>query len=165
VYNEVLLTVTSEIISLFSKGSFSSDEIVKKIEEHRDTRYKNPGDAKKIFDDWKEVMESKKSDFSFKRQTLITRALKKYPVSDLYLAIRGCVLSPFHMGQHPRNPEKKIHNSIELIFRDAQHIEMFRDIAIAKKVEPNAKVRKSDYDGSKYRKNSSVTEFSPKGEL
>ncbi len=164
-YNEILLAVTSEIILLFPKGTYSSAEVIKKIEEHRDSRYKSPGEAKIIFDDWKEVMESPKSIFDKKRQTLIDRALKKFSVSDLLLAIRGCVLSPYHMGQHPNNREKKIYNSIELIFRDSLHVEQFKNIALAMKVETDAKIRKSDYDGSKHRRNSSVAEFSPKGEL
>src|SRR6266542_113313 len=106
-------------------------------------------------------MESPKSIFDKKRQTLIDRALKKFSVSDLLLAIRGCVLSPYHMGQHPNNREKKIYNSIELIFRDSLHVEQFKNIALAMKVETDAKIRKSDYDGSKHRRNSSVAEFSP----
>jgi hypothetical protein len=89
--------------------------------------------------------------------------LTKYPIEDLMLAIRGCVLTPWNMGTDPKN--KKVFNSIELILRDNSHIERFRNTAQEKGITFDAKIRKSDYDGSKRRKDSIASQFSPKREL
>lgn len=61
-----------------------------------------------------------------KRQRLIDAALKSYSLDEVLSAVRGWQFSKWHCGQ---NPGGKIHNDLELLLRDAKHIEQFRDFA------------------------------------
>lgn len=60
------------------------------------------------------------------RVNLIKQRLKSYSVKDLKLAIAGCVSSPFHSGG---NPEGKVFNELDLIFRNGTKVEYFREMA------------------------------------
>lgn len=60
------------------------------------------------------------------RTKLITKAVHEYGVPVVEQAIRGCSLSPWHMGH---NPTGKKYTSIELILRDSEHIERFAGYA------------------------------------
>jgi hypothetical protein len=63
---------------------------------------------------------------SDKRQKLIAaRAKEGFDVEDLVDAARGWRRSKFHCGA---NEGGKVYNSVELIFRDAAHVEAFRDM-------------------------------------
>lgn len=66
-----------------------------------------------------------------KRKRLIQRAVKDYGSENCKLAITGNSLSDWHQGKNPNN---KKYNSIELILRDAEHIENFANM-----VNDNAK--------------------------
>lgn len=61
-----------------------------------------------------------------KRRRLIKLALDAYPIEDVLDAVRGWQFSEFHAGQ---NPGHKVFDDIELILRDAEHVERFRDFA------------------------------------
>lgn len=77
----------------------------------------------KIFEFWQDVMKSPKSKLDAKRIDIIRKALKMgYKPRDLCEAIRGCALSPFHMGQNDR---KTKYNGLDLIFRSADKIDAF----------------------------------------
>jgi hypothetical protein len=67
-------------------------------------------------------MQSPKSAMDAKRKKLITDALKNYTPADICKAIRGCSKSPHNMGQNNRNTK---FNGINLILRDAEHIDYF----------------------------------------
>lgn len=60
------------------------------------------------------------------RTVLISRAVHDYGAAIIKQAIRGCSLSPWHMGH---NPNGKKYTSIELILRDSEHIERFASYA------------------------------------
>lgn len=63
-----------------------------------------------------------------KRERAILGRLKAgFTVERLHRAIIGCKLSPYHMGKNDRStPTKKvIYDDIELICRDAKHVEQF----------------------------------------
>lgn len=76
-----------------------------------------------IFDYYKEVMQSQRSKLDAKRRKLIDMRLKEgYTVEELMLAIDGCRANPFNMGDNDRHT---LFNSIELILRDAKHIDDF----------------------------------------
>jgi hypothetical protein len=62
-----------------------------------------------------------------RRRRLLERTLRDYSFETCIAAINGCALSDFHMGQNSRN---KKYNDLELIFRDAQHIERFAGMAL-----------------------------------
>lgn len=57
-----------------------------------------------------------------RRQKIRLRLCDGYSVRDLLDAIEGCSQSKFHMGS---NQNSKVYNDIELICRDASHVDMF----------------------------------------
>ena len=63
-----------------------------------------------------------------KRRRLIEKALGSYPVDDGLLAVDGWRFSSFHRGGNDRG---KTYNDLGLLLRDAQHLEQFRDYALA----------------------------------
>lgn len=58
------------------------------------------------------------------RRRRINNALKTYPLEDVIDAVEGWRFSPHHSGENDRNA---VYNDIELLLRDAKHIEEFRD--------------------------------------
>jgi hypothetical protein len=75
-----------------------------------------------IFDYWRKVMNSPRSVLDDKRRKLIVNALKLYSPADVCKAIRGCSKSPHNMGD---NPSKRQYNGLNLILRDAEHIDTY----------------------------------------
>lgn len=64
-----------------------------------------------------------------KRKALIGAALGDYPLEDCLDAVRGWRRSEFHCGE---NPGQKVHNDLQLLLRDAAHLERFRDLERAR---------------------------------
>jgi DNA-binding MarR family transcriptional regulator len=83
---------------------------------------KEQSDVSQIFAYWQTALGHPKAKLDEKRRRKIKQALKSYSVEDLCLAVDGCKASSWNMGD---NPEKRIYDSIDLIFRDAEHIERF----------------------------------------
>lgn len=75
-----------------------------------------------IFEYWQKCMTSHRSVLDNKRKTLIANALKNYDPADVCKAIRGCSKTPHNMGQ---NKQKTKYNGLNLILRDAEHIDYF----------------------------------------
>ena len=77
---------------------------------------------------WKEYLtvtdRTAKTLLNAKRRRLITQALKQYGLDDTLAAVRGWRKSPYHCGE---NATRTTYNDIELLLRDAKHIEQFRD--------------------------------------
>jgi len=83
--------------------------------------------AFRVFECWKETMKRPKAKLDLNRTKAINARLADgYSVDDLCVAVHGCAESEFHMGANDRNTT---YNQIELICRDAQHVDRF--IAIA----------------------------------
>lgn len=82
-----------------------------------------------IFAYWQKIMHSPKSAMDAERKRLIAAALKNYTPADICKAIRGCSKSPHNMGQNNRNTK---FNGLNLILRDAEHIDYFIRIDDAK---------------------------------
>lgn len=78
--------------------------------------------ANTIFSYWQKMMDSPKSVMDDKRKALIVKALKSYSPADICKAIRGCSKTPHNMGQNDRNTK---FNGLNLILRDAEHIDYF----------------------------------------
>ena len=106
-------------------------------------------DVKMVFDHWVAVMgkNPKRTELDDNRKRLITKALKNYSVADLKQAIDGCAASPFHMGQ---NRDKKKYNGLELIIRNSEKIEGFRDNAGPHAADAHGGFKPSDYDNAGY---------------
>ena len=60
-----------------------------------------------------------------KRRTRLGAAIHDYGMEACRDAITGCTMSDFHMG---RNKTNKKYDDVELIFRDAKHVEQFLDL-------------------------------------
>jgi hypothetical protein len=76
-----------------------------------------------IFNHWKTVHAHPKAILDAKRRRLISDRLEEgFSVDDLNLAIDGCKASAWHMGENDR---RKVFDSLDLIFRDASHVEKF----------------------------------------
>lgn len=79
-------------------------------------------DVQEVFCYWQDVMNHPKSMLDNKRTKIIEKALKNYTVAELKLAIDGCANTPHNMG---KNDNSQIYDGINLILRDADHIERF----------------------------------------
>lgn len=73
-----------------------------------------------------------------KRMNLIKRALSDYPIDEVLDAVRGWLNSPYHCG---RNDQRKVYNDLDLLLRDASHIERFRDYH---RDDPSTPIRPAD---------------------
>lgn len=79
--------------------------------------------ARQVFVFWQDHLNHPKSVMDSKRLKAINARLKDgYSVDDLTAAIRGCKLTPYNMGENDR---KQVYDDIELICRDATHVENF----------------------------------------
>jgi len=77
----------------------------------------------RIFGFWKVRTGHARARLDQKRRSKIRQRLcDGYKERDLLDAIEGCCLSQFHMGQNDR---QSVYNDIELICRDAKHIDDF----------------------------------------
>lgn len=84
-----------------------------------------PDQVVEIFNYWLEVMRSgskRVPKLDDKRYEYIGAAIYDYGMEDCRAAIDGCTKSDFHMG---RNKQGIKYDSIELIFRDSEHIDRF----------------------------------------
>lgn len=76
-----------------------------------------------VFQYWQEIMDHPRAKLDNKRRHKITQALNLgYQVSDLRQAIEGCKKTAFNMGQNERGQR---YDDLELILRDASHIDHF----------------------------------------
>jgi hypothetical protein len=79
----------------------------------------------KIFAYWQKTMDSPKSVMDGTRRALIAKALKAYEPAEICKAIRGCSKTPHNMGKNDRGTK---FNGLNLILRDAEHIDYFRNL-------------------------------------
>lgn len=87
-------------------------------------------EAAELFDYWVTVLREGRPGprpvFTPKRRTVLERWLPVYGIDTLRSAVDGCARSEWHQGQNPRG---RRYDNLELIFRDAEHIERFAMIA------------------------------------
>lgn len=79
-------------------------------------------DVAKAFDHWRFVLRHPNAKLDNKRRAKIEQAIKSHGIDDVIRAIDGCASSAWHMGA---NEDRKRFDDIELILRDAKHIEQF----------------------------------------
>jgi hypothetical protein len=83
-------------------------------------------DVTAVFDAWiTSTGRTNRTLLDDKRRRLIRRALQSYPLADVIAAVQGWQQSPHHRGE---NKTSTVFNDLELLLRDAKHIEMFRDL-------------------------------------
>lgn len=87
-------------------------------------------EVEEVFNYWIEMIRNSgrglRPVLTDKRRKIIKQAIKWYGVDGCKAAVLGCSKSDFHMGNNSRG---KRYDSIELILRDAEHIERFAEIA------------------------------------
>lgn len=76
-----------------------------------------------VFEAWVTSTGKPRSVLDPKRRRVIVKALESYPLEDLLDAVDGWRFSPHHRGE---NDSRMVYNRLELILRDAEHIEDFR---------------------------------------
>jgi hypothetical protein len=77
-------------------------------------------DVQAVWDAWVESTGSARSKLDEKRQRLIRARLKEFKVGDLVAAVKG--------WRHDPWPDRARQNGIEILLRDAAHVEKFRDL-------------------------------------
>lgn len=78
------------------------------------------GPVDRIFDHWKTVHQHPRAKLDGKRSRVITAALKVYTEDEIRESITGYLSSPHHMGENDR---AQTYTDLELLLRDAKHIE------------------------------------------
>lgn len=82
-----------------------------------------------VFQHWQVSLKHPDSRLDARRAKVINRALDiGYSVDQLKKAVDGCAASEFHQG---KNDSGKVYDALDLILRDAEHIDRF--IALADK--------------------------------
>lgn len=92
---------------------------------------RKPTPVQRVFNHWRQRLDHPKAKLEGKRKRLIASRLKDFSVDELFKAINGCAQSDWHMGRDPKTAGKR-YDGIELILRDAAHIERFIAIAEGK---------------------------------
>lgn len=86
-----------------------------------------PATPEALFRFWQDVFGASRARLDAKRRRLILQRLEDgYSVEDLQLACLGCRSSSWHMGDNDRGTR---YTSPDLIFRDADHVDRFIEIA------------------------------------
>lgn len=110
------------------KPKYQSDTLVyiEPKEEPKDIcKVSTSSSIKNIFEHWKKTLGHPNAKLDGKRKAISERALKLgYSEDELKTAIEGCAKNPFNMGENDNNTK---YDDIELILRDAKHIEGFID--------------------------------------
>lgn len=83
------------------------------------------GDVETVFDAWRESTGKHRAVLDQKRRRVITSRLKDFPVDELVDAVKGWRHSAHHRGENDRHT---VYNELELLLRDATHVEQFRDL-------------------------------------
>ncbi len=110
------------------------DEPAKPRKEKKRANYLTPISPVIVLQIWHMYLDThhtgkgRKPRFNDERGKIITVAVNMFDIATVKDAIRGCALSPWHMGQ---NPNGTVYNSLELILRDSKHIEMFANLTVA----------------------------------
>lgn len=82
--------------------------------------------ALRVFAAWIEAAgKTGRTVLTPERRRLILKQLKHYPLDDVVDAVRGWRWSAHHRGENDRGT---VYNDLELVLRDAKHVEMFRDL-------------------------------------
>jgi hypothetical protein len=86
-------------------------------------KQRNQADILVIWDFWREHLgKTARARLSIDREADIAWALQRLTIEEAKNVIRGCALSDWHMGRNPNNVR---YDSIGLLFRDDDHIDMF----------------------------------------
>lgn len=89
----------------------------------------SPSPVQLVFDHWRAVMgKTQAAKLDGKRRRRCEWAIREYGLDVAKRAIDGCARSDWHMGRDPKSGGAS-YNDLTLVFRDAVHLERFRDMA------------------------------------
>lgn len=119
------------------EGIKDQGEEGKGSEEHVERRVASPDRdvVAEVFAYWQKTMASPKSVLDDKRRKAIKGALKLYEPRQVCEAILGCSRSAWHMGENDRRQK---FNGLDLILRDAEHIDKFIELASKRTTGPES---------------------------
>lgn len=106
-------------------------EIIEEAKGFSDDKNKTFNEiAERIFKFWKITMKHPNAKWEGKRPIQIKARLKEgFMEEECKEAIEGCNMSDYHMGRDLKsNPAGTVYDSIDLIFRNAEHLEKFINI-------------------------------------
>jgi len=83
-------------------------------------------EIQRIFDAWRTVLDHPQSKLDEKRTKIIAQRLKEFSADELCRVFEGAKRSPFHMGQNDR---ARKYDDIRILFRDAEQVEKFLELA------------------------------------
>jgi len=116
------------------QGDIDIDIDIEKNKHIRGVDKQLHNNIKEIFNFWKKELNHPQAKLTKDRKIKIGARLKEgYTIKQCKKAILGCKASAYHMGD---NKDKKIYDSIELIFRKGDKLEQFINYAENKKEEP-----------------------------
>lgn len=134
-------------------------------ESSQDKSTKLTEDIHAIFEHWKIRTGHVRSKLDQKRRSKIRQRLcDGYTRGDLIEAVEGCAISPYHTG---KNELSMVYDDIELICRDAKHVDMFLKVMAidkAKKAQEAARKKRereeAERDASERRERAGQTRIS-----
>lgn len=97
------------------------------VPEHSSPPATDRSDVHVVFDAWREATGKRRAKLDRKRRTRIEWALKNYSLDETVAAVRGWRHSAHHRGE---NRQGTVYNAIELLLRDSEHFEKFRDFEL-----------------------------------
>ena len=83
-------------------------------------------DERDVFEHWRQACKHARAKLDPKRLRVVQERLKDYSVAELQRAIDGCARSAWHQGA---NDKHRRYDELELILRDARHVEEFQAMA------------------------------------
>jgi hypothetical protein len=96
-----------------------------------------------VFEHWAKVMNHSRAKLDKRRQVKIKQALDMgYTVDELKQAVDGCSLTPFNMSQNDRHER---YDALDLILRDAEHIDRFMANAVNPPTDNKASTEVFDF--------------------
>ena len=105
--------------------------------------YTNKEDIERIFDAWRSVLDHPKAQLDEKRTKIIAERLKDFTADELCRVPEGARRSSFHMGQNDR---ARKYDDIRILFRDAEQVEKFLELAEPPKPVLNKPPVRDEYD-------------------
>lgn len=129
VINEIrkkILRTDNDVVSYVAKLRSTTTD-TEQIQNRTDTEAKQKPlsgepDVEAVFVHWQTVLKHPQAKLTPERQRKIKTALKNYSAASLCKAVDGCAKTPHNMGDNDRG---EVYDDIELILRDAKHIERF----------------------------------------
>ena len=128
-FNNLTIGGGKDYVNTMSESSKRGRPVsAQKLSRSKKAMSASDAEIQQVWDYWVSKMRAtskRKPVLDSTRRQFIGAAIFDYELQGCLDAIDGCAMSEFHMG---RNKMNKRYDSIELIFRDAEHIEKFHDI-------------------------------------